>query len=419
MGTGSLLFGFLFLINPDYFTLDLFPDVFGYLLIAHGLYRLSFLEDRVWQGRRWARYLALISLVKLFTNFIAFTTSVESTRLTLVFLFAAVEGWMGFLLADNVFKGVQYLAVRQDSDLTLKGIDVCGVFARVFFIVKHVLSFLPASLILFFSDVDAQPDLVENYASLRRSYMTTRMVMMLLSFIGVLAFGILTFRVIAAYMKRVRSDGAFIERLKDLYRVKVLENENAMVRIHVSESFAFFGAAALFLPHLFVDNVDFIPTFIAPLLVYLGLRNLSKGVKTPRFLRVITLSGTVVGFASYVYRFVCVIILEEKFMNAFAVSVPAFLLGIAGQISLALAVGAMICAAWIVCRRETDLGYTLYAVFLTLMWLGVIGCGFYSYAYPGRNGIVQAVQIGLALVALYFHKKSLDQISAEVEWKRM
>ena len=419
MGTGSLLVGFLFLINPDYFTLDLFPDLFGYLLIARGLYRLSFLEDRVWQARRWTRYLALISLIKIFMNVISLTTSVESTRLTVVFLFAILEGWMGFLLADNLFKGIQYLAVRQDSDIALKGIDVCGVIVRIFFVVKSVLSFLPASLILLFSDVDADPELVENYAYLRRSYMTTRMVLMILSVVGILAFGILTARTIAAYIKRVKSDDGFVQRLKDLYRVKVTDNEDAMVRIHVAESFGFFFAASLFLPDLYVDNVNLIPTFLAPILVFLGLRNLAKGVPVPKLFRALTAVGIGLSSAAYVYRFVCVILWEEKFTTLFTATIPTMLVGLASQISAAVAVGALLCVVWTVCRRETEQNYVLYAVFLTLLWLGVIGCGFYTFIYPGAGGIIQAVQIGLALVALYLHKKSLDQISAEVEWKRM
>ena len=95
MATGYLFIGFLFLINPDYFTFDILPDVFGYLLIARGLYRLSFLEDRIWQARRMTRTLAWVSLVKLVSNLIALTTNVESTRLTLMFVFAAAEGFLG------------------------------------------------------------------------------------------------------------------------------------------------------------------------------------------------------------------------------------------------------------------------------------------------------------------------------------
>ena len=152
MGSSYLFFGFLFLINPDYFTMDVLPDLFGYLLIARGLYKLSFLEDRVWQARRMARLLAGVSLLKLISNGIALATNVESTRLTVVFLFACTEGTLGVMMTDNLFKGVQYLAVRQNSDLALKGIDVTSVFLKAFFIAKNALSFLPASLILFFSD---------------------------------------------------------------------------------------------------------------------------------------------------------------------------------------------------------------------------------------------------------------------------
>lgn len=419
MATGYLFIGFLFLINPDYFTFDILPDVFGYLLIARGLYRLSFLEDRIWQARRSARTLAGISLVKLITNLIAMTTNVESTRLTLMFVFAAAEGFLGYVLADHLFKGIQYLAVRQNSDLALKGIDVAGFFVKAFFIAKNVLSFLPASLILFFSDVDADPELVEGYASLRRSYISTRTVLMAICFIGIFAFGIYTAVVIRAYLKRVRSDAGFSNRLAELYREKVTDNPDAMTRIHVRESFGFFLAAVLFLPDIYVDHLGLIPTFLAGILAYIGLRNLSKGVDMPPLLKRIVLGALIASFASYVYRLVCLILWEEKFQMRFWGSTASFVAGIGGGIASLAILGSILWAMIRVCRRETEVPYRVSAVFTALLWIGTVGCAVFGYIYPGRNGVVQAIQIGLTLVALYLFWRKSDQITAEVDYRRM
>ena len=419
MGTTSLLVGFLFLINPDYFTFDVLPDLFGYLLIARGLYRLSFLEDRLWQARRITRILATVSLLKLISNAIALSTNVESTRLTVVFLFASVEGTLGVMLTDNLFKGVQYLAVRQNSDLSLKGIDVTSVFVKAFFIVKNLLAFLPASLILFFSDVDADPELVEGYASLRQSYISTRTVLLILSFIGAFAFGVYTFIIVRAYLKRVRSDEGFSRRLQELYREKVTDNRDAMVRIHVRESFSFFLAAAFFLPDLYIDHVGLIPGFIAGILTYLGLRNLSRAVKIPAWIKKGVLGLSVLSLASYGYRLVCLILWDEKFQGRFWGSLPAFIAGGAGALASAAFAAAILYAVVMICRRETEVPWRVFFVFVVLFWIGTIGCAAFGYFFPGRNGVVQAVQLALALIALYLFWRKTDQISAEVDYRRM
>ncbi|MBQ3865334.1 MAG: hypothetical protein II776_00400 [Clostridia bacterium] len=419
MGTASLLFGFLFLIEPGYFTLDFLPDFIGYLLIAHGLYRLSFLEDRIWNARRWAQYLALISVMKIFSSVFVLTSNVESTRLSAMFLFAVAEGWMGFLLVDNLFKGVQYLAVRQDSDLALKGIDVAAGFAKVFMPVRSFLGFLPAAMILFFSNVDADPALVEGYATLKRTYLTARLVVMILSAAAFLFLGIYTARILFAYAKRVRSDKPFVASLRDLYRRKVTDNEDARVRIHVREGFFLFFIAAVFFPDFYMDHIGILPSFIGVLLVYCGVRNLSKGVRLPAFLSPALIVSLIVSFASYGLRTACLILWQEKFAASFAAFLPGRIFAALGQAALGFSAFAALFSVWKTAAAETGYRYTLYGVFTGLLWAGVLGTGVFTYAFPARSGVVQAVQIGLALIALYLHKKSMDDVRGEVEYKRM
>lgn len=423
MGFKTVLIGFLFLINPDYFTFDLLPDLFGYLLIARGLYRLSFLEDRIWQARRLTRILALVSFLKLLSNLFSLTTNVESTRLTVMFLFATVEGFLGYLAADNLFKGIQYLAVRRNSDIAFKGLDVASVFTRAFIIAKNVFAFLPAALILFYSDVDADPELVEGYASLRHGYMTVRMVLMALCSLAILGFGIYTAVILRAYLKRVRSDAAFIQRLREEYDAKVTNNRDALVRIHVRESFGTFLIAALFLPDLYVDHFGLLPTFVAGILILLGLSNLAKGhelfarwVKKTRW---IVWCATGVSLSAYVYRLVCLIVWDEKFQKAFWGGVPSVIFGIADGVFVLALFGVVLTLVIRVCRQETEVPYRLSSVFTALLWLAIVGCAVFGYVYPGRNGVVQAVQIALAGVSFYLFWRKTDQIKAEVDYRRM
>ena len=419
LGSGFLLFGFLFLINPDFFTLDLLPDLFGYLLIAHGLYRLSFLEDRIDRARRLAKILALLSLLKLLSNLFALTAHAESDRLTVMFLFACAEGSVGFVMVSHLFKGVQYLAVRQNSDLSLKGIDVASIFTKAFIIAKNVLAFLPASLILFFPEVDSDPDVVEGYGALRHNYMSTRILLTAICFIGVLSFGIYTTAVIAAYRKRVCSDKAFVERLRELYREQVLANENAMVRIHVRESFGYFLAALIFLPDFYIDHTNLLPGFVAGVLVCLGLSNLAQAKRVSPVLIRSARVASVLSLASYFVRFMAMILLEDKFQMWFWGSPLAWVSGVTGGVSAVVFLCGICLSVNMVCRKETEAPFRVFTVFFVLLSLGAVGCGVYNYVYPGRNGVVQAVAIALALIALYLFWRKSDQIVAEVEYRRM
>jgi len=81
MKTGLIFVGFLFLINPDFITLDIIPDFIGYILIACGLSRLSLLEERIAAAKKWLLFLALTSVVKLFSSALVFTSTLQSDRL--------------------------------------------------------------------------------------------------------------------------------------------------------------------------------------------------------------------------------------------------------------------------------------------------------------------------------------------------
>ena len=129
MGTGLIFIGFLFLINPELITLDVFPDFIGFFLIARGLSKLALLEERIASARKWALFLSLTSVLKLLACTITFSTRIESTRLTVCFFFLVAELWMYWLFCDNVFKGLHYLAIRKNGDLVLKSYDLVRNFA--------------------------------------------------------------------------------------------------------------------------------------------------------------------------------------------------------------------------------------------------------------------------------------------------
>ena len=192
MGTGLIFFGFLFLINPDLMTLDVLPDWIGYFLIARGLSRVALLEERIASAKRWALFLSLSGILKLLSCTIVFSTRIESTRLTVCFFILIVEAGLSWLFCDNLFKGLHYLAIRKDGDLVLKSFDLVRGFTTVFLMTKAFVNFLPQVPVIFYTNIDAEGDQVENYTAMVKSFRGVRSILFILGSVILVFLGIYT-----------------------------------------------------------------------------------------------------------------------------------------------------------------------------------------------------------------------------------
>ena len=202
MGIGLIFIGFLFLINPELITLDVIPDFIGYFLIARGLSRVALLEERLAAAKKWALFLSLTSVFKLLSCTVTFGTRIESTRLTVCFFFLVAELWLSWLFCDNAFKGLHYLAIRKNGDLVLKSYDLARGFTFSFFMAKAAVNFLPQLPVIFYTNIDAEGDQVENYTAMVRSFRTVRSILFILGAVILVFLGIYTARILKAYLKR-------------------------------------------------------------------------------------------------------------------------------------------------------------------------------------------------------------------------
>lgn len=418
MGTGLIVAGFLFLLNPDLFTFDVLPDLIGYLLLSAGLKKMAFLEDRIATARRFFHYLAVVSALKLASVPMTVITTMESTRLTVCFVFFVCEIWLSFIAASNAMKGIQYLAIRKNGDIALKGFETANFFLVGFMPVKHVANFLAPATAIFFPNIDGDPDVVEVS---RQTFMTVRTVLFAVGAVMLLSFGIYAFRVLLAYRKRCLSDSVFCENLRRDYDEKVASNESMQNRLAIKNAFFWFFFGFVFLADLYLDDIGFLPTFLFPLSVFLGLCRLSPFVSVSRWQKTVSLvSACVCGF-TYFYRTARLFLMKDPadFPLSYVSDPVATVLGILCGGLLLAAAAAMLLAVWKCAETYTQVSYRLYFILLCVAVFFLVDMGFAQYLFPSTYSVLPSVQWVLWAVALYLHKKSLDDVREEADFNLM
>lgn len=413
-----LLIGFFFLINPDLITLDPLPDLVGYLLISRSLSRVALLEERLSGARKYLHLLALTSFFKLLSCLITFPTRIESTRLTVAFLFLIAEGAFSLLFCDHAFKGLHYLAIRKDGDTALESFDLVRSFTTVFFAVKAVVNFLPQLPVIFFANIDAEPDQIENYTQMVSSFRTVRSILFLIGSIGLVVLGIYTARILSAYFKKISHDASFCEGIAQMYEENIAQNKAMQTRLAIKGAFFFFFVAFLFLTDLYLDHINMIPKPLFFLCIYLGLKKLEGFVSLKKWYRPFSLVSFFVGLLAYAYRTLR-LFLDADFPYTFPFEIPAALLGAVNSILVFLAAWIVLSVICVCAQTYTAFLYKKQRILLTVLVALLSLLSFSQYLFVGRSDLVVALEWIFYCATLYFHKNSLDEIQAEAEYKLM
>ncbi|MBR5296177.1 MAG: hypothetical protein IKU24_06265 [Clostridia bacterium] len=418
MGTKFIFLGFLFLINPDLITLDIFPDFIGYLLIAKGLTKLSFLEERIATAKKYASYLAIVSILKLLSSTVTFTTRVESTRLTVCFVFLIAELVFSLLLCDNAFKGLQYLAIRKDGDLVLKSYDLVKTFTTIFFAIKAVANFLPQLPTVFYTNIDADPEQVENFNQMVASFRTMRSIFFVVAALVVVCFGIYTARLLKAYLLRCKEDKVFSDALCLAYEENVVKNVSFQTRIAIKNAFFWFFCGFILLGDLYLDHINMFPKPLGPLFLFFGLKKISQVVEIKKWHLQFSLVSFFVASAMYAYRLIS-LILNEDFPYVFPYEITSAVFTGIGGFATYLPLFFVVVGVFHVSEKFTSFSYKRYAVSLLILLFFITCLSSSQYLFVGRSDLVVWLQWIFYAVMLYLHKSSMDDIFSEAEYKLM
>ena len=356
MGFSLILAGLFFLIVPTVNVVDIFPDFIGYLLIFAGLAKLKRIDGYMEKCAHYALVMAIVNLAKPIALLFCLTDysdaqSSNITTATLIFL--VIELIFGILLFKNLFSGfanlgyqyedsqkrtrvkllgrfapvrkplsyehsvknkqsseykrlmraerlhaVKYVSLPRRKAI-FKGLDTFSVFTYIFFAVHCVLTLIPELTTLAYTlNIDGSYKQVEN-SGLRL------MLIAICLFLGTI-LGISWFCIASKYLKGVKRDNFFTERLWNAYRNKFSDNPDVMRSVRYGGFYKLILAALVFGGDLFLDATDFFPDLITAVLLIIAFVYFRKSL--PLFKTLITtssvyalLSAVALGIQAYSY----------------------------------------------------------------------------------------------------------------------
>lgn len=310
LGAAWLCAGLWFLFNPEVMLLDILPDFLGYACLLMGLYQLADLSPKLAEAFCGFRRLMFASFAQtlIFTVLITRMSQNEQpvSFLLWVFVFLILNLLLGVPTWVKFFDGLLYLGLRHEGQAILaptrrlekkhrKGTSVTLILQRftcVFCVLKSLFPLLAEWSVL--SMYDHQEDYrVRNWYEYIDMYRT------LVILIGLLIGGIWLWSM-WRYLRRVLRDTPFWERTEALFAATVTPDEGLWVTRRVHWGFLTLIAGIALRTELYIDEVNRIPEWVAPLVIAAGVvilwRYLSR--KMPVFLSLgaLTAVGILVRF---------------------------------------------------------------------------------------------------------------------------
>jgi len=285
LGIGCITAGAWFLFDPYIGIIDLLPDCLGYLFILLGLYRLADLDDRLSEALRGMRNLALVGIARFVAMFLAFgfVSSSEQPVFMLLALFTlAVLNCIVLVPAWRNFSGgLLYLGSRADATVMFSRRNKSGglrsrniterytTFTTLFFILREILAVLPEITVLSHEKGGAELGTGTQYYNFVGLFR-------LMGIAVSLVLGVIWLICTIRFIRRLKGDKPFFERLTEKYRAEVLTRHDmwAMRSVRFSMVSLIVGAALSL--DFYLDGINMIPDFTAGVLMLLSVISLRR-----------------------------------------------------------------------------------------------------------------------------------------------
>ncbi len=291
--------GLLFLCNPNLSVVDVLPDAVGYFLLAAGITGISDVNPYFAEARHRFLILAWVSIAKMLSiGILIYVLAINAEQRALVSVFslgfAVVEAFFVFPALRAFLNGFSYIGERDGVLSVLPPLKEITTYSYVFFILKHLGSFLPEMVLISVSHLDTLGDYVFN---------PIRLYPFLLIFVAalVLGFGIYWLRLWRAYLDGLAQDEAFIaythEKMADNQRV--LE-ANALYRDKSRVLLLLIGALLLAID-LIADKTSLLPDCLSGICFLLFFLCFCKENALSRYGVIVSAAYTVFSLAATVF----------------------------------------------------------------------------------------------------------------------
>ena len=309
---GLLVAGLIFFANPNVSIFDVLPDCIGCILVIAAIFKISDLSAEMSEARAAFHTLFWINLSKLpALVLLLWVTGVNVGEdvmwLLFAFCYAVAEAIFGIRAFSLLFDGFAYLGTRREGGdfLFLKVVrpekviksgkkekirpakylrlDGINHFTVVFIAVKTILCTLPEFTLL------SSQDTLGYVTAEGMAIYAFRPLLIVLSFTVVLVFGIIWLCKLVSYVKHLSKNKQFFASMLDEYKdmLSVRKGIFAIRRTHIFAVLA--SAAAFFSVDFYLDEVNFIPDFLAAILLFAAAAAIANQIGGAKLLKVASL----------------------------------------------------------------------------------------------------------------------------------
>ncbi len=321
---GLLVIGFIFFANPNVSIFDVLPDCIGCAFIIAAIFKLGDVSAEMGDARSAFHTLLWINLSKLpALVLLLWVTGVnvgeDTMWLLFAFCYSVAETVFGIRAFTLLFDGFAYLGTRcEGGDFVFarlvrpeqvikrgrnKGkirpakyrrLESISRFNAVFIGIKTLLCTLPEFALL------SSQDTLGYVTAEGMTLYSFRPLLIVLAAITTLVLGIVWLCRTLGYMKYLSGHKDFFASLFDEYNslVKARKGIFAMRRTHIFAVLV--SAAALFSVDFYLDEINFIPDFVAALLLFAAATVISNQIGGTKWLKAASLAYLVSSLVTFV-----------------------------------------------------------------------------------------------------------------------
>ena len=274
---GAIALAFVFIFNPNVNIVDPLPDVFGHIILALSLVKLSMVCPALTDARRAFERMILIDGAKILALLWVFGIEATSERNSSLMLWSFVFGMLeiGFLAPAFVklFDGLSELgdfhtnnsihASKKKNGQSYT--DSLKKFSVFFVIFRAIMVVLPELTNLTTTSYDEHSLFFGMYRYIG--------VLRGICFIPVFVVGAIWLSKVISYFNRIRRDKTLCESVSNAYAQKILPKQGIFTIRNVKAATWFFVAAAVLTIDFKIDDSNifpdiFVALFMIPALVY-------------------------------------------------------------------------------------------------------------------------------------------------------
>lgn len=422
MGYRRIYIGLLFFLNPNISYVDLLPDFIGCLFILSGLSSLLFLDERAREARRYVRFLALVSVVRLVLTPAWFSSAAAdgSDNMLFSFCFGVVTILLELALVRELFSLYNYLANRRDSVEGIRYLEAAQSALTVFVFVKNIAAMLPDTLTLFAADASLE----YNYNAARQTenLNTIKFVATVVLAAAVLGFGVYVAVKLRRFFMASSREKAFIDRLQSEAAVEERDNRSLRIRFIFYGCFTYLVCMALFSVDYYLDYISVLPSMAVFVFLFCLLQRLRVYRKPKPLQYVLCAAGFLITGAAYVYRVISASG-ETYIAQTFYLQTYTVLLGV---LQCAFCIAGFVAGAFWLCKEvERQTGIDLAPPRNIACVFCALSCGVnaYNYIMPKGGAVTDLMEfyallnIVVGLTFVFFTYRVQMHFRSQEEWK--